>query len=285
MRKYIAIIIGGKSYRFLIDEELDKALKSSLKERYKFDASDTLIIDEDDLVNSYNLKRLILKSLLNQINTYDLSQDLQRKIDSLKDYIGSKTNVYSSDVSKLDSILGEASEIYNSVRNNFSKIGATKESKEGIKDNLKEDSNIANTSDYVKDTENDSYEIDNLITASNSTEETLLEFKTIVEEISEDEDLSKEVSITNINDAINRIESTSTEAEFVSKTGGNADYNIKDAINNKNAKIILPPNVKVENVVAEIIRVNCATEETVKKVISYVERKATYKNKTDSALE
>ena len=172
MRKYIAIIIGGKSYRFLIDEELDKALKSSLKERYKFDASDTLIIDEDDLVNSYNLKRLILKSLL-------------KKIDSLKDYIGSKTNVYSSDVSKLDSILGEASEIYNSVRNNFSKIGATKESKEGIKDNLKEDSNIANTSDYVKDTENDSYEIDNLITASNSTEETLLEFKTIVEEIIE----------------------------------------------------------------------------------------------------
>jgi len=112
-----------------------------------------------------------------------------------------------------------------------------------------------------------------------------LEFKTIVEEISEDEDLSSEVSITNINDAINRIESTSTEAEFVSKTGGNADYNVKDAINNKNAKIILPPNVKVENVVAEIIRVNCANEETVKKVISYVERKAIYKNKTDGALE
>jgi len=284
MRKYIAIIIGGKSYRFLIDEELDKALKSSLKERYKFDDSDTLIIDEDDLVNSYNLKQLILKSLLNQINTYDLSQDLQRKIDSLKDYIGSKTNVYSSDVSKLDSILGEASEIYNSVRNNFSKIGATKESKERIKDNLKEDSNIANTSDYVKDTENDDYKIDNIITAS-SSEEALLEFKTIVEEISEDEDLSSEVSITNINDAINRIESTSTEAEFVSKTGGNADYNVKDAINNKNAKIILPPNVKVENVVAEIIRVNCANEETVKKVISYVERKAIYKNKTDGALE
>ena len=174
MRKYIAIIIGGKSYRFLIDEELDKTLKSSLKERYKFDDSDTLIIDNDDLVNSYNLKQLILKSLLNQINTYDLSQDLQRKIDSLKDYIGSKTNVYSSDVSKLDSILGEASEIYNSVRNNFSKIGATKESKEGIKDNLKEDSNIANTSDYVKDTENDDYKIDNIITAS-SSEEALLE--------------------------------------------------------------------------------------------------------------
>ena len=84
MRKYIAIIIGGKSYRFLIDEELDKTLKSSLKERYKFDDSDTLIIDNDDLDNSYNLKQLILKSLLNQINTYDLSPDLQRKIDSLK---------------------------------------------------------------------------------------------------------------------------------------------------------------------------------------------------------
>ena len=285
MRKYIAIIIGGKSYRFLIDEELDKTLKSSLKERYKFDDSDTLIIDNDDLVNSYNLKQLILKAILNQINTYDLSPDLQRKIDYLKDFIGNKTNVYSSDLSRLDSILGEASEIYNSVRNSYSEIETVNESIEGIKANLQEDKNITSNIDYEKDTENDSYEIDNLITASNSTEETLLEFKTIVEEISEDEDLSKEVSITNINDAINRIESTSTEAEFVSKTGGNADYNIKDAINNKNAKIILPPNVKVENVVAEIIRVNCATEETVKKVISYVERKATYKNKTDSALE
>ncbi len=277
MRKYITIVIGGKNYRFLIDEELDKTLKSSLKERYKFDNSDTLIIDEDDLVNSYNLKQLILKSILSQINTYDLNSDLQKKIDSLKDYIGSKTNVYSSDLSKLDSILGEASEIYSSVRSNLSKKEIESEKREEIRDNLGEIKDILDKTDYTNDNINES---------TSSTDDKLEEFKEIVEELSYDEELKNKIPVTDINDAMDRVVICATMEEFIDKTANSSEtYDVALAIKNKSEKIILPPNTQLEVVAVEILKTCINDDATMQKVISYIERKAVYKNKTNAALE
>jgi len=277
MKKYIEIIIGGKRYRFLVDEELDNVLKSSLKERYKFDASNTLVVENNDLINSYNLKQLLLKSILSQIDTYDLTPNLQKKIDSLKNYIGSKSTVYSSDLSKLDSILGEASEIYGGVRNTLQKKEKAQEQREQVKESLEEIQDIIQKTDY---------EIDNLGETTSSTEDKLEEFKALIEEVSHEEELKDKIPVNEINDAMDRVIICSSMEEFINKTGNNVgSYDVVNAIKNKNEKIVLPPNSKLEDVAVEILK-TCINDKTLMdKVVTYVERKAIYKNKADAAFE
>lgn len=277
MKKYIEIIIGGKRYRFLVDEELDSVLKSSLKERYRFDASNTLVVENNDLINSYNLKQLILKSILNQIDTYDLTPDLRKKIDSLKNYVGSKSTVYSSDLSKLDSILGEASEIYGGVRNTLSKKEKAQEQREQVKESLEEIQDIIQKTDY---------ENDNLSETTSSTEDKLEEFKALIEEVSHEEELKDKIPVNEINDAMDRVIICSSMEEFINKTGNNVgSYDVVNAIKNKNEKIVLPPNSKLEDVAVEILK-TCINDKTLMdKVVTYVERKAVYKNKADAAFE
>lgn len=277
MKKYIEIIIGGKRYRFLVDEELDNVLKSSLKERYRFDASNTLVIENNDLINSYNLKQLLLKSILSQIDTYDLTPDLQKKIDSLKNYVGSKSTVYSSDLSKLDSILGEASEIYGGVRNTLPKKESVQEQREQIKESVEEIHDIIQKTDY---------ENDNLSETTSSTEDKLEEFKALIEEVSHEEELKDKIPVNEINDAMDRVIICSSMEEFINKIGNNVgSYDVVNAIKNKNEKIVLPPNSKLEDVAVEILK-TCINDKTLMdKVVTYVERKAIYKSKADAAFE
>lgn len=276
MKRYIEIFIGGKRYRFLIDEELDKILNSSLKERYKFDANDTLVVENDDLVNSYNLKQLILKSILSQMNTYDLTPDLQKRIDLLKSYVGSRNTVYSSDLTKLDSIIGEASEIYGSIRTNLPKKEVAENQREQIRESFDSIQDIVSSTDYVN--ENASEFISN-------TDDKLNEFKAIVEEISDDVELKNEVPINDINDAFDRVVICSSMEEFIDKTSSVGSYDVVNAIKNKSEKIILPPNTKLEDVAVEILKTCINDNNVMNKVITYVERKALYKSKTDSAFE
>lgn len=277
MKKYIEIVIGGKRYRFLIDEELDKTLKASLKDRYKFDSNNTLIISDDDLVSSYNYKQLILKSILNQISTFDLTPDLQRKIDTLKDYVGNRYAVYSSDLAKLESVLGEAGEIYGSVRSSLSKKEVAEKQREQVKDNLDEIGDIVSTSNYKND---------NITETTSSTHDKLDEFKAIIEEISYVEEIKDKVPINDINDAMDRVVICSSMNEFREKTGTNVgSYDIVNAIKNKNEKIILPPNSKLEDVAVEILK-TCINDQTIiEKIVTYVERKSIYQNKTNEAFE
>lgn len=277
MKRYIEIVIGGKRYRFLIDEELEKTLKSSLKDRYKFDSNNTLIINNDDLVNSYNDKQLILKSILNQISTFDLTPDLQRKIDTLKDYVGNRYTVYSSDLSKLESVLGEASEIYGSVRNTLQKKEVAEKQREEIKENLNEIDDIVSNSDL---------ENEFISQTTSTTDDKLDEFKAIVEEISFDDELKDKVPVDDIKDAMDRVVICSSMEEFIEKTGSSVgSYDIINAIKNKREKIILPPNSKLEDVAVEILKTCINDNATMEKVVTYVERKATYQNKTNDAFE
>lgn len=275
MKRYIEIFIGGKRYRFLIDEELDKTLKVTLKDRYKFDSNNTLVVENDDLVNYYNLKQLILKSILNQVSAYDLTPDLQRKIDLLKGYVGSRNTVYSSDLTKIDSIIGEASEIYSGIRANLPKKEIAEEQREQIKDNLDSIKDIANSTNYEDVSE----------TISNSDDK-LEEFKTIIEEIADDEGLKNEIPVNDINGALDRVVICSSMEEFIDKTNSNVNsYDIVNAIKNKSEKIIFPPNTKLEDVTVEILKTCINDNNIMNKVVTYVERKALFKNKTDSAFE
>lgn len=272
MKRYIEILLGGKRYRFLIDEELDKGLKSALKSRYQFDNNDTLVLDDSDLVNSYQVKQLILKSILNQINTYELDSDLQNRIDTLKRYVDSKNTVYSSDLTNLESVLGEASEIYAGVSNNLAKKENLQNRQEKVEENI-----IEETTEKVSD--------DIINSDIGTKDESVNEFKAILDDISYDEDLRSEVPINDIKEAIDRIEICDSIEEFVDKTSSNDTYDVKSAIKNKNEKIILPPNTSLSDVVGEVIKTYVNNDIVLEKIVTYVERKSNYINQTNKALE
>lgn len=278
MKKYIEILLGGKRYRFLIDEELDDILRKNLKERYEFNNDNVLVLEDEDLITSYKNKQLILKSLLSQINTYDLSPDFQTKIDSLNNYLDSRSTVYYSDLAKLESILGEASEMYSSVRANLPKKEIAQTQRETTSQAINE----------VKDIVDKNLDEDRSIPSDNesSTDNKLAEFEELLDELALDEEFKDIVPVSDIKDAMTRVVVCTSMAEFIDLTRSNVtSYDIVNAIENKSEKIVLPPNTNLEEVAIEILKTCIKDDNTVSKVITYVERKINFQTKTNNALE
>lgn len=274
MKRYIQFILNGKRYRFLIDEELDKILKRTLRERYRFDANNVLNLETTDLASSYKEKQLIFKAILNQIDTYDLPPELKGRINTLKGYINTnKSDVYHSDLIELDSLLSEASEIYGNVRTNLEKKEVAQVKREQAQET------VAEIEGLIDDT---NYESDDISDTVSTTDDKIDEFNAIIEEIALDESLKDEVPIADIKDAVERIVICDTMEDYVSKTG--SSYDLESSIKDKSAKIVLPPNSKLEDVVVKIIN-STTSENTLNKVITYMDRKAKYQNKTSSAFE
>lgn len=278
MKKYIEILLGGKRYRFLIDEELDDILRKNLKERYKFNNDNVLVLEDEDLITSYKNKQLILKSLLSQINTYDLSPDFQTKIDSLNNYLDSRSTVYYSDLAKLESILGEASEMYSSVRANLPKKEIAQTQRETTSQAINE----------VKDIVDKNLDEDRSIPSDNesSTDNKLAEFEELLDELALDEEFKDIVPVSDIKDAMTRVVVCTSMAEFIDLTRSNiTPYDIVNAIENKSEKIVLPPQADLEKVAIEILKTCIKDDNTVSKVITYVERKTNFQTKTNNAFE
>ncbi|MCM1052965.1 MAG: phage tail tip lysozyme [Ruminococcus sp.] len=261
MKRYIKLLIGGKTYRFLIDEELEEKLRSSLKNKYQFDDDNNLILNDEDLNASYQVKQRIFATLLNQIKTYNLDADLQDKIKRLESFINSsKTNVYESDLTELNSLLGEVGNIYSNVKEKALKTGTPK-------DNVQEAS------------------VSPLASTEESAEK-LKELKEIIEEISLDDELREEVPLTDINSAMSRIVITSSEEEFKKFTGTDTNsYKIEDSIKDKHSKIVVPPDTKLEDVVVKVLDTYCDKKETLEKVITYVEKKGAFQGAVNSAFD
>ncbi|MDE5539211.1 MAG: hypothetical protein K2J20_01850 [Bacilli bacterium] len=275
MNRYIEIFLSGKKYRFLIDDELDKVLRASLRDKYQFDTNNNLVIEADDLVKYYRLKQLVLKSVLKQANTYDLPPELQSRINTLNNYVSPKSTIYNSDLTMLDSVLSEASEIYGSVRTNLTKKEVVQSKAEFAETPIKEP--IVEQAEIPDDTSTNTTE---------SPDDKITEFKTVLEEIAEDDTLKDEVPAKDINDALDRIVICDSTDEFIAKTASNPNsYNITGAIQNKSEEIVLPPNANLDNVLTEIVRVSCKDEETVTKIVNYAENQATYKKRTTVAFD
>ncbi len=318
MKKYIEIVLGGPRYRFLIDEELDKILRSLLKDKYIFDENGILII-EDDLSISYEIKELILKSIINQINTYWLTPELQRQIESLKRNLNKKGTIYSSDLSNLDNVLYETSQIYERIRNSAAKKDSASETKtptvetkisstEQIPDiNNAQQSNIENVSSteqtITSDTAIESLEEEKKVIneeisskintpeesiplQSSSFEDQKEEFKEIVEDIALDEEFSNKIPVSDINNALDRVVICSSMEEFIAKTtSNNESYNVNELIKDKSKNIVLPPDTKIADITSEILKTCLNDDALIHQVVTYVDRKKTFKNKTDSALD
>lgn len=274
MKRYIQFILNGKRYRFLIDEELDKVLKKALGERYKFDANNILNLEARDLASSYKEKQLIFKAILNQIDNYDLTPELKGRINTLRGYINTnKSDVYHSDIVELDSLLSEVSEIYGNVSTNLEKKENVQLQREQTQEKVAEIEGLVDDANNVRE---------NIGDAESTIDDKIDEFNAIIEEIALDETLKDEVPIDDIKDAIERVVICDSMEEFVSKTG--SAYDLESSIKDKSAKIVLPPNSKLEDVVVKIIS-STTSENTLNKVITYMDRKAKYQNKTASAFE
>lgn len=125
MKKYILLLIGGKNYRIEIDEELDKKLRLTLKDKYQFDVNNCLITNqkESSLADKYYFYQKIFKCLLDVTNNKNLTGAQQEQIKFLENYINlKKSTVYFSDFKNLESLIASAINIYNSVRYNSDKI-------------------------------------------------------------------------------------------------------------------------------------------------------------------
>lgn len=280
MKRYIEITISGKRYRFLIDEELEKELKLLLKDKYIFNSDNVLIIEDDDINEYYYIRQLILKAILNQINNYNIPLELQDRINFLKDFINKKSTIYSSDLTVLENALGEVSQIYNNVRSSLTQRKVTTYQKNNLNSN-EVNPNIVDTSTLEINKENES-----IRGVTDTTNDKVGEFKAVVEEIAEDEEFKDIVPTGDITDAIDRVVICASTEEFIQKTGStDGNYNVANAIKNKNEKIILPPNTKIEDVAVEILKTYISNDTVLEKVVTYAERKATYKSKTDSVFD
>lgn len=135
MRKYINIDFGTKKILVDIDEELLRKLKRTLKRNLEFDSNGYLKTDFENDELSYRVKQLALKSLLDQLNNYELDSNLKDKFDYIKNNLGGKkTTVYGSDLTNIERLFGEAIELYDNVKSS----NAPKKDKETREKELRE---------------------------------------------------------------------------------------------------------------------------------------------------
>jgi len=287
MKKYILLFIGGRQYRLEIDSDLDVELRKSLKDKYHFDENHYLSLNQDDLASNYQSQQLIYKSILNQISTYDLSPDMQMRLETLKSYVNpKKSSVYHSDLVQLENLLGEASEIYQSVRGSAPKKSESVKAKEPdealeVKPTIPpiEDASLSSGLEPSKEIGAD----------KDSGSDTLDEFKEVFHDMSSDDTFSNEVPAQEISERLDNIEVCSSVREYEEKTGYSAsNYDAKKAVSRaieNNNKIILPPNANVEEVAAEVIRITCKDDALVEKVTEYVEQKGSYSTDISKSFE
>ena len=92
MKKYFYIYLGNKRFRIEIDEELDKKLRKSLKDDYKF-KDNILELNKEEPSKTYLLKSKTIKNLLDLISTYELDPELEKKVYSLKGKVNLKRRI------------------------------------------------------------------------------------------------------------------------------------------------------------------------------------------------
>jgi len=223
MRKYINVSLGLKNLRVDIDDELLKKLKRTLKRNLEFDSDGCLKTDYESNEVTYRVKQLALKSLLDQLNTYELNPDLKNKFDYIYSNLsGKKSTVYSSDITSIERLLADATELYDNVKNtNIPKKGQEKREKE-----LQE--KISNSKDVAEKIEVAQEVIDNA-----------------------SEVLSDYLDDDKIDTALENIVVASSDDEYQILTSEVLDVEEERKI--VTPKIVIPPNATVEDIALEVV--------------------------------
>lgn len=238
MKRYIEIIINGVKYRLLIDNKLEQELKELLKDNYRFDSNNNLILNAD---NYDIVKRIVLRILLNNLRKYNLKSEIKSKIES---YVQSSSG-------SIDQILREVSSIFESARKDDKSV-------------LSNDKEI-NQEDYenVQDTKKEEVE----------------EFKAILDEIVESNDIVEDIPAQEIKQALDRI-------VVVDSTNKSDDLknNISKATKDKSASIVVSTNDDILEVISEIVK-TISNGTVLNNIVEYKAKKSNFKSETNKAFD
>lgn len=299
MERYIEIIINGFTYRFLIDEVLDKELRELLKDNYQFNERNVLIINEE---NYYIIRRLFLNLLIDNMYDYNISPELREQLESyrnidnihLESAIISLCRIYNSYSSNKSQ---NQNQVYRRVRTkNYENrnlkdiIETTKKGGSDKKDVVVEDSKeeVLDTTSEVEQVSSGEEVLDNTSSETEdvdtATSEEVEDLKETMDFIEEADDLHQDIPTTEIKEVLDRVEVVETEEELESKTGENIEsYDLKRAIETKDEKIYLVKDESIEKKLEEVVKV-VAGDIKKEKILSYKEQYTTYKNRTNKAF-
>ncbi len=243
MRKYINVDLGTKKILVDIDEELLRKLRRTLKNNLDFDSNGYLRTDFDNDEVSYKVKQLALKSLLDQLNNYELNPNLKDKFDYIKSNIGGKKNtVYGSDLANIERLFGEAIELYDNVKS----------------------SNVAK-----KDKETREKELQERIDSSRDVSEKIELAMEVIDNATSDE-LSDYITTEKLEETMEDLVVASSSDEYESLTREVLEPTDKKEEDKKSEKIVVTPDTSVEDIVKKVVtKVSLGTpiEEDVKKLV------------------
>ncbi len=251
MKKYIYIYLGGKYYRLEVDNELDILLKRTLKDDYQY-KDNILQLNNEDTTKTYNLKTKVIRTIINQIKTYDLPADLADKVDRIRHSLGNKSTTYASDLKEIENTLNEIMQIYASVRTNLIKKDEAK--------NLEEEQKSLN--EQVEQKFPTLFDDTSLDTTAN-----LADIEKMLTTASQDPELGEYITPERIEEALSNIIICSTPEEYLEKTNQQISYFNPEDLKNiqSNQKIIIPPNSSIKDVVYNILKSSYFTDKTVSK--------------------
>jgi len=248
--------IGGKNIRVEIDNALLKRLEKTLKKKLEFDELGNLKTNFESKEESYRAKQAILKNLLAEIDSYDIDTNLQDRAKYLKSFLNSKkSTVYNSDLTELEHILGDATEMYDKIKGN--KI--PKKSPEKKERELKEK-----------------------VAAASTQEEKIEAVKEVIAEFQESE-LGDYLDDDTLNKTIDSVVVTTSSDEYIELASENLDVEDNKDEQRANSseketqKIVLPPNASVEDITLEVIEKASKGTEIESAIKEIKEQKSTFK--------
>lgn len=229
MRKYIFITLGTQRIKVDIDDDLLRKLQKSLKRNLEFDSDGCLKTEFESDEASYRVKQTVLKSLLDEINTYNINPDLKDKLDYLKSQVSfSKGTFYSSDLVKLESVLGEVTTLYDNVKRDV-----PKKTKEDLQRELKEK-----------------------ISSAKTAQEKLEAVEEVIDNALDNPELSEYLTEEKVQEVIDSIAVTDSDTEYEdlnSEVLDTEEESLEATKQVEDKKIVVSPKSSVEDIVLEVM--------------------------------
>ncbi len=243
MKKYFYIFVDDKRFRVEIDEELDKALRKSLKDNYQFE-NNILKLNTEDNAKTYLLKTKTINNLINLINTYELDPELAKRVEYLKKQLSfNRTTVYESDLRALEELLNEVTNIYGTVRTTLIKKDQAKiihEQNEALEQAIND-----KFSEVIDDSSDDS-------------DANIEDIRLILNKLKEDVDLADLIDDDCIDEALDNIIICKTMEEYLevsSREKNVLDINeLIEGSNFKKEKIIIPPHTSIKEIITKLVK-------------------------------
>lgn len=270
MKRYIILTIKDQTYRFVIDNYLDKHLSELLKDDYIFDSEGLLNIDSTDIDKTYRVMQIIYDYQIEQMKTWNIASSTSSRIKTLERDINlNKGTVYYSDLMEFKDLFLEANQIFRDNENrNSDKIAEVQTTGEIKKEEVKP---LEKEKDSTSISEDEGLGEDKQV--EEAEESKLQDIPS-----SSDTDSETDEKRESVSQVIDRVVVCKTNEEFQERTNQSAVTTVERIVDNakKSDVIYLPPNFDVDEVVIKIVDPNNEITGLKQKVAEYRKQKEDY---------